>query len=363
MSKMSNKCYAFASDNMTPAHPNVIASLQNINKYGAAYGNDEWTREAVEIVGREINVPHDRVFFAPTGTAANVLSLKFASKGQGAVICSQTAHINTDEHGAPEVIGGLKLLAIATEDGKVTANKISPLMADRGVERRSQPKILSISQSTELGTVYSLHELQEVISCAHKEGLLVHMDGARISNAAASLGASLEDICNGVDILSLGLTKNGAIDAEMVVLINPKFDPTEFKYFLKSHMCVFSKTFYKAVQVKTMFEGSLWLRNSLHANAMRQLLQDKLLQQKIIAPESIVYSPDANALIVTLPNPCIDVLREKFEFYIWKRAAPNSQVRWMTSWMTTEEDVREFVAYAVMILTLTLVVHKEANEG
>jgi threonine aldolase len=255
------------------------------------------------------------------------------------VVCATSAHINVDEGGAPEKVAGLKLLQVETPDGKLTPELVDKQAWGFGNEHRAQPKVVSITNSTEYGTVYSVAEVKALADHAHSLGMYIHLDGARISNAAASLGTSLGAFTTdvGVDAVSLGGTKNGAMGAEAAVILNPDLAPA-MKYVRKSGMQLASKMRFISIQLVAMFEGDLWLKNAQHSNAMAQELYKGIKD----IPGVKVEAPQANALFPILPAASIEPLQSVAKFYVWDHMI--NQVRWMCSWDTTQADVDNFVA-------------------
>ena len=332
----------FASDNAAPAHPEVLAALARANEgHAVAYGADPWTERATELIRAELG-GDPWVFFVFAGTAANVLGLTALTRRYGAVICSADAHIDQDETGAPERHLGVKLIDLPTPDGKLRLEQLPPLLAGRGVEHHVQPDVLALTQSTERGTVYRVEELRALCDWAHREGLRVHVDGARLANAAVSLGVGLGAITRevGVDALSLGGTKNGLLGAEAVVFFDPAL-AEGFRYLRKQGMQLASKHRYLAAQFEALFTGGLWRRSAEHANAMAQRLAAKVREVKGL---TVTQSVEANCVFARLPDRVIAPLREAFPFYVWRQGTDGtSEVRWMCSWDTTEADVDAFV--------------------
>lgn len=332
----------FASDNAAPAHPEVLAALARANEgHAVAYGADPWTERATELIRAELG-GDPRVFFVFAGTAANVLGLTALTRRYGAVICSADAHIDQDETGAPERHLGVKLIDLPTPDGKLRLEQLPPLLAGRGVEHHVQPDVLALTQSTERGTVYRVEELRALCDWAHREGLRVHVDGARLANAAVSLGVGLGAITRevGVDALSLGGTKNGLLGAEAVVFFDPAL-AEGFRYLRKQGMQLASKHRYLAAQFEALFTGGLWRRSAEHANAMAQRLAAKVREVKGL---TVTQSVEVNGVFARLPDRVIAPLREAFPFYVWRQGTDGtSEVRWMCSWDTTEADVDAFV--------------------
>jgi threonine aldolase len=331
----------FGSDNAATIHPDVLAAIARANVghvYG--YGHDELTQSVRERF-REHFGELARAYPVWGGTAANVLSLRATCRPWEAVICAQTAHLNVDECGAPEAIAGLKLLTSPTDDGRLTPDAVDRLIERVGDEHAVQPRVVSISQCTELGTVYDPGELRALAQLARERGLLLHMDGARVSNAAAALGASLREITvdAGVDVLSFGGTKNGLLGAEAVVFLTPGLDEG-FEYLRKQSLQLASKMRFLAAQLDALLTDELWLHCASQANAMARLLAD-LVQP--LSGVTITRPVHTNAVFARLPGPeAIAALQREYDFYVWDER--EDEVRWMCSWDTTEDDVERFVA-------------------
>ncbi|QJT10869.1 threonine aldolase family protein [Oceanidesulfovibrio marinus] len=331
---------SFASDNNAGVHPRVMEALLAANKdHAVGYGDDEHSRRARETLKRHFG-DDSQSYFVFLGTAANVLGLSALVRSYQSVICAQTAHINVDEGGAPERFLGSKLIGVPHTNGKITPEAIAPALESRGFEHHSQPAAVSITQPTELGALYSLEELAAIGEFCKREGLRLHMDGARISNAAAALGVSLAELTRdvGVDVLSLGGCKNGLMYGEAVVFMRPGLD-TDFRYMRKQAMQLGSKMRYLSAQIQAMYGTDLWIENGRHANAMAQLLGQKA---GAVDGVEITRPIETNAVFATMPLKVIERLREEFYFYVWEPTRP--EVRWMTSFDTTEDDVETFVA-------------------
>ncbi|MBW1928667.1 MAG: low specificity L-threonine aldolase [Deltaproteobacteria bacterium] len=328
----------FASDNNSGVHPKIMQAILRANEgHVVAYGDDPYTESAVAKF-KEIFGPETQVYLVYNGTGANVLGLQAMTEPFNAIICAETAHINVDECGAPEKFTGCKLLTLPSQDGKIRVEQIRPLLHARGNEHHAQPRVISITQATELGTVYGPDEIEAITRFAHDNGMLVHMDGARISNAAAFLGTGLREITRdvGVDVLSFGGTKNGMMFGEAVLIFAPEL-AKNFKYIRKQGTQLASKMRFIAVQFETLLSEELWLKNAQHANRMARLLAEKV---KDIPGVEITQSVDINALFVKLPKDIIPRLQSESFFYVWDEQ--ESIVRWMTSFDTTEEDIEAF---------------------
>ncbi|MEA2340939.1 MAG: threonine aldolase [Solirubrobacteraceae bacterium] len=331
---------AFASDNYAPAHPDVLAAVVAANEgHAGSYGADPWTARAVECLRGHLGAEAE-VFLVFNGTAANVLCLQALLRPYEAVICAESAHIAVDEGGAPERILGSKLIAVPTPDGKLTPELVDQRIVRLGDEHAVQPKVVSIAQTSELGTRYELDEVRALADLAHARGLLLHVDGARIANAAAALGVGLREATAdlGVDALSLGATKNGALGAEAVVLFD-RAHAEGFPWWRKQTMQLASKMRYAAAQLEALFAGDLWLRNAAHANAMAQRLAAAVAD---VPGVRIVRPVQANAVFAVLAPAVTRRLQERFAFYVWDELT--GEVRWMCSWDTTEADVDAFAA-------------------
>jgi threonine aldolase len=329
---------SFGSDNHAPVHPEVLAAIQAANSGDVpAYGDDPWTARAEELF--KVHFGPDAVaYLVFNGTAANVLALESLARPHQAIICADTAHIHTDECGAPERHLGCKLLPAPTVDGKLTVEAVDRIAWAVGDQHHVQPGPLSITQSTELGTRYTLAELRELADWAHDRGLAVHLDGARLANAAAGLGVGLGEASAGcgVDVLSFGATKNGGMSAEAVVFLGPAA-AAGFRYRRKQGMQLASKMRYAAAQFVALLAGDLWLRNASHANAMAARLAAALAA---VPGVRITRPVEANAVFAIPPPSVVAPLQEKFPFYVWDEAT--GEVRWMTSFATTESDVDAF---------------------
>ena len=301
------------------------------------YGHDDRTRAVQELFAEHFG-DGARAFVVFNGTAANVLSLRAACRRWEAVICADTSHLNVDECGAPESIAGVKLLTVSTEHGKLTPELVESRIERRGDEHAVQPRVVSISQCTELGTIYTQAEIHALAEHAHAHQLVLHMDGARLSNAAAALELPLRELSTeaGVDILSFGGTKNGLLGAEAVVF--PKPDLAEgFEFVRKQSLQLASKMRFLAAQLEALLTDELWLRSARRANAMAERLAGSVRE---IPGLTITQPVETNAVFATLPASAIAALQERFAFYVWNER--QAEVRWMCSWDTTEDDVDAF---------------------
>ncbi len=336
----------FASDNYSGVHPEVLDAIAAANGgHQISYGEDAYTARLQEVFVQHLG---DGVEAYPVfnGTGANVVGLQSMLPRWGAVISAVTAHINVDEGGAPERVGGIKLLTVPTDDGKLTPELIDREAWGWGDEHRAQPLVVSVTQSTELGTLYSVEELREIAAHVHARGMRLHMDGARIANAAAALGVPLRAFTRdvGVDVLSFGGTKNGAMLGEAIVVLDPAASEG-LTYLRKLDMQLSSKMRFVSAQLIALLEGDLWLRNAGHANAMAQRLRAGIeagLAAGSIRGVAFTQPTQANGVFATLPEGVADRLRESFRFYDWDAA--RREVRWMCSFDTTEDDIDAFLA-------------------
>ena len=334
----------FASDNHAGAHPEVLEALVAANDgHAGSYGADEWTARAEELF-REHFGPEARGFCVFNGSGANVAAIDALTGPHEAVICTDVAHMHVDECGAPERLAGTKLLTVSTEHGKLGPDDLRRWEANRGDEHRVQPRLVSITQATELGTVYTLEETRAIADTAHELGLLLHVDGARLANAAAALDATLAALTTdaGADALSFGGTKNGLVVGDAVVLCRPGL-AADFSFTRKQMLQLASKMRFISVQFEALLGGELWLESARHANAMAARLADAAAA---VDGVEISHPVEANAVFARLPRAAIDRLLAELPgehpFYVWDESA--DEVRWMCAWDTAPEDVDEFAA-------------------
>ena len=330
----------FASDNNAGVHPEVIDAIARANQgHVVAYGDDPFTRSAIkkfeEHFGTDI-----AVFFTFNGTGANVLSLQSLVRSFHSVLCSAYAHIYTDECGAPEKHTGCKLIPLPQTDGKITVESVSHAYHGIGDEHHSQPRVISITQSTEMGTVYQPSEIQALARFAHERDMFLHVDGARIANAAASLGQSLRQATRdlGVDVLSFGGTKNGIMGGEAVVFFRAELGH-DFLYLRKQNMQLASKMRFIAAQFEALLTNDLWRRSAEHANRMARLLEKEI---SLIPGVKIMWKVEANGVFAQIPRHSIEKIKQNYFFYTWMEE--ESIVRWMCSFDTTEDDIRTFAS-------------------
>jgi threonine aldolase len=330
----------FASDNYAGAHPEVLEAIAAANGgHQIAYGEDVYTAELQRVLQGHFGEQAEG-FPVFNGTGANVVSLQSMLPRWGAVVCSTTAHIHTDENAAPERVAGLKLLTVPTPDGKLTPELIDVEAWGWGDEHRAQPLVVSITQTTELGTAYTVDEVAAITAHAHSLGMTVHLDGSRISNAAASLGVPLRAFTTdaGVDLVSLGGTKNGLLYGEAVVVLNPAAS-VGIPFLRKLDMQLASKMRFVSAQLIALYGTDLWLRSASHANSMAARLRAAV---EGLPGVTLTQETQANAVFAIVPPGVADRLRASFRFYDWNPAT--GEVRWMCAFDTTPDDVDAFVA-------------------
>lgn len=329
---------AFSSDNWAGVHPEIIAAIAAANTgHAPSYGEDEYTKSVAEKIGDLLGA--EEVFFVFMGTGANVLALESIARSYNAIICASSAHIHTSECAAAEKYIGCKLLPVAASDGKINREGIAEHVHHLGNEHHVQPSAVSLSQATEYGTVYSLDEVRVITAYAHDHNMRVHMDGARLANAAAHLGVSLRALAkdSGVDVLSFGGTKNGALAAEAVVYFDKKL-AKDFPYRRMQAMQLGSKMRFIAAQFDALLTDDLWLRSATHSNRMAALLGEGLAK---IPGITLTQKVQANEVFAIFPREHISRLQQVFEFQVWNEAS--TEVRLVASFDTTENDVTTFV--------------------
>lgn len=336
---------SFASDNYSGIHESIMQAIQAANiDHCKGYGECDFTKRAInkfkDYFGEDIDV-----YFVLSGTASNVLALHSIVKPYHSIICASTAHINTHETGAPDFLA-CKIIGVPHRNGKISPKDIFSSLGAIGDVHSAQPKVISITQPTEVGTVYSIEEIKAIADLAHKYNMYLHMDGSRLSNAAVALGKSFKEmtIDCGVDVLSFGGTKNGMMLGESVVFFNKNIAP-DFKYIRKNMLQLYSKMRFVSCQFEAFLSNDVWKKNALHANDMAKKLEKKL---KNIPEVKIIEPVETNAIFASLPKKVIEPLRDKFPFYIWNET--QSIVRFMTNFDTTEEDINEFCYTLVSLL-------------
>ena len=330
---------SFGSDNHSGIHPLILKAITDANlDHDRSYGEDKYTEIAkqkfCELFGEV------EVFFVLTGTGANVTSLSSAIGSFNSIICAESAHINIDECGAPEKLTGAKVVSIPTVDGKLTPSAIKPYLTVFGFCHHSQPKIITISQTTELGTLYTLDEIKQIADLAHSYDMFLHVDGARFSNSIAALGCTTKEFAStGVDILSFGGTKNGLMIGEAVVFFNKSLC-NNFEYIRKQSMQLYSKMRFVSAQFCAYLENDLWLELAHSANGMAKYLHQRLQE---IPQIKITQSPAANAVFLIVPEDKKELIRDSYFFYDWDNAT--GEIRFMTSFDTSRKDIDDMIDF------------------
>ena len=328
----------FGSDNHSGVHPDILNALGNINNgYVVAYGNDEYTKKAIKQL-KEMFGKQTEVFFVYNGTAANILGLRNVTDSYHSILCAESAHLTVHECCGPENYIGCKLVTIPSKDGKITVDQIEPYIMGVGDPHMAQPHVISLTQATERGTVYREKEIQKLADFAHDHGMLLHIDGARLCNAAAFLQVGLNDMCGkvGVDVLSFGGTKNGMMYGEAVVFFDKNL-AKNFEFIRKQGMQLTSKMRYISAQFSAFLSNNLWLRNAVHANEMAQLLAKHL---RSIPGIQITQKVEANMVYAIIPNRCITQLQKHYYFHRFNERT--CEVRLMCSFTTQRKDVLLF---------------------
>lgn len=329
----------FASDNNSGIHPAMLKAIEAANvDHEIGYGEDKYTQKAVQLFKDRFG-ENTEVFFVFNGTGANVLGLGTITNSFNSVICAETAHINVDECGAPEKITGAKIVTIKHKNGKITPEDVMPHLSSLGFQHHSQPKVISITQVTELGTLYTPDEIKALADLAHANNMFLHMDGSRIANAAAALDMDFREftVDCGVDVLSFGGTKNGMMMGEAVLFFNPELT-TDTRYIRKQNTQLFSKMRFLSAQFIAYFENDLWKDNATHANNMAKLLADEISK---IPEVSITLPVESNGVFAIIPPKIIEPLNKHFFFYMWDEMI--NEARWLTSFDTTEEEIYKLV--------------------
>lgn len=331
----------FMSDNNSGVHPKIMEAIVNVNDgHDYSYGNDRTTEKAIEkiceLMGKDVDV-----YFVTTGTAANVISLSGILRPYEAVVCADTAHINVDECGALERFSGAKILQVPNENGKINVEGVRKFLHSIGDEHQSQPRVISISQTTEMGTLYSIDEIRELANFAHENNMYLHVDGARIANAVVALNTSFKEMIRdtGVDILSFGGTKNGMMMGEAIVSFNEDISKS-FKFHRKQGMQLISKMRFVSAQFVAYLTDELWKKNALNSNKMGKYFVNQLSQfPQIKLKEGL----ETNIIFAHMDKDLIQALRERFDFYVMDEET--GLIRLVTSFDTTKEDIDEFIAY------------------
>ena len=329
----------FGSDNHSGISPEVLKAIADANvDHALAYGDDEYCARVEQLFKQHFG-QQAVVSFVFNGTGANTMAIDAMVRSHEAVICAETAHVNVDECGAPQRIVGCRLLTVDTPDGKLTPELVMTRMHGFGFEHHSQPKAITITQSTELGTLYTINEIKALAELAHQHNMYLHMDGARLANAAVALNCTFKEMTTdaGVDVVSFGGTKNGLMIGESVVFLNPEL-AKDYKYRRKQGLQLCSKMRFLAVQFEAYFNNELWRRNAEHSNKMAQMLYNAV---KDIPQVKVVYPVQVNGVFVQLPRKVWTELQKQYFFYDWD--IDKDVVRWMCSFDTTEEDIKNFV--------------------
>lgn len=330
---------SFASDNNSGVHPLVMEALNRANSdHAIGYGDDPWTEEAVRKIRNAFETECEPLFVF-NGTGSNAVALQLCTRPYNSIICAETAHIYVDECGSPARMTGCQIRPVTTPDGKLTSDLIRSYLCHFGEQHHSQPGVIYISQCTELGTVYKPEEILALAELAHRYGMYVHMDGARLANACAALNLSLKELtvdC-GIDILSFGGTKNGLMLGESVIVFNPALKK-EARFVRKQSAQLASKMRYLSCQFTAYLTDDLWLKNARHANHMATLLHEKL---RVLPGVHITQKMESNQLFLTMPRPVIDELLKTYFFYFWNEAI--NEIRFVTSFDTTEKDIEELL--------------------
>ena len=329
---------SFASDNNAGVHPRVMVAVVEANHdHAVGYGDDDWTRAATAAL-KGVFGPEAEPFLVFNGTGANTIALQATTRSWGSIVCASTAHIYVDECGAPARMTGCQLLPIDTPDGRLTPAMIAPHLHVLGVEHHPQPAVAYISQTTELGTVYTVEQVRELADFLHAHGIYLHMDGARLANACAALGCSPREMTvdAGVDVLSFGGTKNGMMMGEAVIAFRPGI-ARDMRYIRKQSAQLASKMRYLAAQWPPYLKNGLWLENARHANRMAALLAEVLSRR----PETkLTQRVESNQIFCILPPELLARLRERYFFYMWNEQT--GEARFVTSWDTTDADIADF---------------------
>jgi len=333
--------YQFGSDNHSGVHPAIFKAIEKANiGYAVAYGDDDYTKTSIKIFKKHFGNDIE-VFLVSNGTAANILGLKAVTESFNSIICAETSHMNVHECCGPEKFIGCKLETIKTSNGKLTIDLIKSKLVGFGDPHMAQPKVISITQTTELGTVYSKNEIKNLSDFAHKNSMLLHVDGARLCNAAAYLKCSLKDITAnaGVDILSFGGTKNGMMYGDAVIFFDKKLSKN-FEYIRKQGMQLTSKMRFISVQFEEMLSNDLWLKNAKHANSMAEFLSEKI---KFLPNFEVTQKVESNAVFVKIPEALNSKILKKYFFHVFDEST--NTIRLMCSYKTKKKDITDFINY------------------
>lgn len=336
---------SFGSDNHSGIDKNILSAIEKANcNHDFAYGEDATTSVAIESFNKIFG--DIELFFMFNGTGTNVTILKSITKSYNSILCAETAHINVDECGAPEKYTGCKIISIPTKTGKLTPELVKPFLVGFGSCHHSQPKVISISQTTELGTVYSAEEIRALANLAHSHDMYLHLDGARIANATVAVGGDIRSITvdAGVDVLSFGGTKNGMMMGEVAIFFNKKL-AKGFEYERKQSMQLYSKMRFIAAQFIEYFRDDLWLKLAQNSNDMAKYLYNRMLEIEAI---QITQKVEANAIFVIFPADKKEIIRARYFFYDWNEE--KGEVRLMCSFNTTKNDIDDFIDYIKEII-------------
>lgn len=337
---------SFGSDNNSGVHPRIMDAIVASNtNHTIGYGDDAWTKEAERAVQNLLQDKSINPYFVFNGTGANVIALQACVSSFHSIICASTAHIAVDECGAPTKLTGCHLKEIPTKDGKLTPELVSPHLHGFGVEHHSQPKVIAISQTTELGTLYTPKEIRDIADLAHENDMYLFIDGTRLSNACAISNLSLKEMtvdC-GVDIFTFGGTKNGLMMGEVLIALRPELEKN-LKYYRKQTCQLYSKMRYLSAQFIPYFNENIWLENAEKSNAAAETLVKAMSKIKDV---EITQKVESNSIFFTLPKEISNQLREKYFFYDWDIS--RNEMRLVCSWDTTKEDISGFIEYLIKI--------------
>ncbi len=333
---------SFGSDNNSGVHPRIMDAIVQANSdHAIGYGDDDWTRKAEIAMQTLLETNSIKPYFVFNGTGANVVALQACLSSFNSIICAKTAHIAVDECGAPTKFTGCSIKEIETKDGKLTPELVTPFLHGFGIDHHSQPKVIAISQTTELGTVYTAQEIKELAELAHKHNMYLFVDGTRLSNTCDTLNVSLKEITidSGVDIFTMGGTKNGLMMGEVIVALQPELEQT-LMYYRKQTCQLYSKMRYLSAQFIPYLNENIWLKNAQKSNAAAQQLADAMRKIKGI---EITQKVESNAIFFILPKDISDELRKHYFFYDWDEA--RNEMRIVCSWDTTQKDINDFINY------------------